>query len=245
MRFRDDEFTAAAVRAAADAEADSQRAANAARFFQAHPGGYGEGEEFIGLTVPVQRTIAKRFRGIGPEAVADLFTSSVHEHRLIAIFLLRYEFDHAGTDAERAEWIDLYLTALRSGRIDNWDLVDSSADPIFGVFLYGRGDHTPLLDFATAEDLWLRRVGIIGTFPFIRHGDPTPLLEIADIVVTDRRDLIQKAFGWMLREAGKRVDRAVLTDYLDQHAAQMGRTALRYAIEHLDPDQRAHYRSLR
>lgn len=240
-----DAHTAADVIAAAAAEADPERAANSARFFQTQPGGYGEGDEFIGLTVPVQRRIAKRFKGIGLDAVRDLLDSGVHEHRLIGLFLLRGEFDRARGAAERESWVGLYLDAVRRGRVNNWDLVDSSADPILGEHLHRLGDHQLLLDHAADPDLWRRRVGIIGTFAFIKHGDAQAILAVAPLVVDDRRDLIQKAFGWMLREMGKRVDATLLVRYLDDHAAEMGRTALSYAIERLSSESRAHYRSLR
>ncbi|MET9201228.1 DNA alkylation repair protein [Gordonia sp. NPDC003585] len=237
--------TAAAVMAAAAAQADPERAVNSARFFQAKPGGYGEGDEFIGLTVPLQRRIAKQFRGIGADAIVELLASPVHEHRLIALFCLRAEFDRAADDAARERWIELYLAAVDRGRVNNWDLVDSSADPILGEYLHARDDRKPLVELAAQQDLWRRRVGIIGTFAFIKHGDATATLAVAPLVIDDRRDLVQKAFGWMLREVGKRVDPATLSGYLEDHAAQMGRTALSYAIEHLPPERRTYYRSLR
>ncbi|GAB08385.1 hypothetical protein GOARA_011_00010, partial [Gordonia araii NBRC 100433] len=132
-----------------------------------------------------------------------------------------------------------------AGRVNNWDLVDSSARQILGEWCLSSGDFGELVSYARDESLWDRRVGIIGTHAYLWVGDPSATLAVAPIVVDDRRDLIQKAFGWMLREMGKRVSRESLTDYLDAHAPELGRTALSYAIEHLEPELRAHYRSLR
>jgi len=138
----------------------------------------------------------------------------------------------------------MYLEQVRAGRVNNWDLVDSSAEQIVGEWLVGQS-YSPLLELAADDDLWRRRVGIVGTFAFIRRGDAEPLLAVAPLVIEDRRDLIQKACGWMLREAGKRCGTEVLLGYLDGHAAAMGRTALSYATEHLDAEVRAKYRARR
>ncbi|UPW08192.1 DNA alkylation repair protein [Gordonia terrae] len=238
--------TAAQVRDAAAEVADPELALGQAAFFQARPGGYGEGDEFLGIRVPVQRKLAKGFRGIGPDQVVELLDSPVHEHRLIALFILRQEFDtelRGGGDGRG--WVDLYLDAVRRGRVNNWDLVDSSADPVLGEYCRRTGELDLILRHAGDDDLWRRRVGIIATFAPIKRGDATALLAVAPLVRDDRRDLIQKAFGWMLREVGKRVDEAVLLDYLDDNAARMGRTALSYALEHRTADERAHYRALR
>lgn len=236
------ESAADAVKAAVDAVADPDRAAVLARFFKTGPGEYGEGDVFVGVTVPELRRIARSFRGIDGESVRALLDSPVHEHRRIALTLLRTEFARA---ADGRPWVRLYLDALHGGRVDNWDLVDASADGILGEWLRQQGDHRPLVEMAGRQDLWVRRVGIVGTFAYTRHGDPAPLLEVAPLVVDDRRDLIQKALGWMLREMGKRIDERLLTDFLAEHAARMGRTALSYAVERLTPQERAHYRSLR
>ena len=238
--------TAAQVRDAAAEVADPELAIGQAAFFQARPGGYGEGDEFLGIRVPVQRKLAKGFRGIASDQVVDLLDSPIHEHRLIALFLLREEFERElrrGGDGKG--WVDLYLDAVRRGRVNNWDLVDSSADPVLGEYCWRSGELDLVLQHARDDDLWRRRVGVIATFAFIKHGDPAALLAVAPLVRDDRRGLIQKAFGWMLREVGKRVDESVLLGYLDDNAARMGRTALSYALEHRTPEERAHYRALR
>lgn len=228
---------------ALQAAGDPDRAKKSARFFKTGPGEYGEGDVFIGVSVPDQRKLARQFRGIGRDEVVRLLAGEVHEYRLTALILAGWEFAHAA-GAERRAWVDMYLEQVRAGRVNNWDLVDSSAEQILGEWLVGQ-DYSPLLELAAQDDLWRRRVGIIGTFAFTRRGDAQPLLAVAPLVIGDRRDLIQKAYGWMLREAGKRCGAEMLLDYLDEHAAAMGRTALSYATEHLDPAARAEYRARR
>jgi len=235
---------AAAVKAAIDALGDPDRAVSSAGFFKTGPGQYGEGDRFVGVTVPAQRRVARQFRGLDRDGVRTLLDSDVHEHRLTGLFLLRSGFEKAATAEDRQAWVDFYLQAVFDGRVNNWDLVDSSAEYILGASMVGH-DFDGLLDLVAEKDLWRRRVAIIATAAFIKNGDAAPILELAPRVLDDHRDLIQKAVGWMLREMGKRVDRALLLDFLETHAAQMGRTALSYATEHLEPDQRAHYRGLR
>ena len=230
------------VIAAVAAVADPERAASSASFFKTGPGDYGEGDVFVGVRVPQLRRMAKQFKGIDSSAVRELLASKVHEHRHIALVLLRNEFERS---SEPQTWVDLYLEAVRAGRVNNWDLVDCSADPILGEWLYRTGDHTLLGELVAEDDLWRRRVGIVGTFAFIKHGDPDAILAVAPLVLDDRRELIQKALGWMLREMGKRIDSSLLTDFLTDNAARMGRTALAYAIERMPPDQREHFRLLR
>ncbi|MCF8605343.1 DNA alkylation repair protein [Gordonia sp. HY442] len=222
---------------------DPDRAARSRSFFKTGPGEYGEGDEFVGIRVPELRKLAGRLRGLPAATITELLDSPLHEARLLALLTLTANF--VARDSDQAFWVAQYRGAVRAGRVNNWDLVDCSADPILGAYLLAAGDFSELLDWASAEDLWQRRVGIVGTAAFINAGRPDAILGVAPLVVGDRRDLIQKALGWMLREAGKRVDRAVLTDYLDGHAAQMGRTALSYAVEHLSPEERARYRAMR
>ena len=237
--------TVEAVERAIGDLADPQRAVSSARFFKTGPGEYGEGDRFVGVTVPQLRMVAKRFRGAGADVVWRLLDSEVHEHRLTALFLLRGEYERADDDTARRRWVDLYLQALSAGRVNNWDLVDTSADPVLGAWLVRTDEFGLLVELAEHDDLWTRRAGIVGTFAFLKCGVADATLAVVPVVIDDRRDLIQKATGWMLREMGKRVDRDLLTDYLHQHAAEMGRTALSYATEHLMPEERAHYRSLR
>lgn len=175
--------------AALDAAGDPDRATNSARFFKTGPGEYGEGDVFVGVSVPDQRKLARQFRGIGRDEVARLLASEVHEHRLSALILAIWEFEHA-KGAQRQAWVDTYLEQVRAGRVNNWDLVDSSAEQIVGEWLVGQ-DYSLLLELAVEDDLWRRRVGIIGTFAFTKRGDAQPLLAVAPLVIDDRRDLIQ------------------------------------------------------
>jgi len=131
------------------------------------------------------------------------------------------------------------MAGLAAGQVNNWDIVDSSAPYISGPQLAHA--RSLLFDLARSPDLWHRRVGILSAFCYLKQGDPTTTIELAEILLHDKHDLIQKAVGWQLREMGKHVDRQLLTQFLDTHAAVMPRTALRYAIEHLPPEQRAYY----
>lgn len=238
--------SASQIRAAVVALGDPERAASSAWFFKTGPGEYGEGDVFVGVPVPQLRKLARGFRGADIATCSALVADELHEVRLLALFLMVQGFaDRAQNSADRAQWVQCYRDAIAAGHVNNWDLVDSSARQILGQWCLDNGDHTELVAYARRESLWDRRVGIIGTHAYLWVGDPTATLAVAPLIVDDRRDLIQKAFGWMLREMGKRVSRESLTGYLDEHAAQMGRTALSYAVEHLAPDERKHYRALR
>jgi 3-methyladenine DNA glycosylase AlkD len=236
--------SAADVREALAEVADSADAVFLQRFFKTGPGEYGEGDVFIGVRVPATRAVVRRFRGLPPagldyDAIDELLDSPVHEHRLAGALLLvaRYPKD---PDAV----FERYLAAVRRGRINNWDLVDSSAEFIVGEHLRGR-DRSLLDDLAASGSLWERRVAVLATFPFIKHGDTATTFALAERLLTDREDLMHKAVGWMLREVGKRVSREQLTGFLDAHAAAMPRTMLSYATEHLEPAERARYRAMR
>ncbi|MCZ4555347.1 DNA alkylation repair protein [Rhodococcus maanshanensis] len=219
------------------------------RFFRTGPGEYGEGDVFIGVRVPATRTVAKRFADLPLAEVDALLDSEVHEHRLAALVILNGRFTRASgartrDEAERERIADFYLAAVLRGRVNNWDLVDTSAVTVLGGWLFDR-PRDLVHELGADPDLWRRRVALLTTFGFIRRGDATTTLELAPRLLEDRRDLTQKALGWMLREVGKRVDRQLLTGFLDEHAAAMGATALSYATEHLDADTRARYRRLR
>ncbi|MFD9546627.1 DNA alkylation repair protein [Nocardia salmonicida] len=241
--------TAAQVRKALADLANPTDAHNLQRFFKTGPGEYGEGDIFLGIRVPVTRKVAKQFATLPLSQIDELLDSPLHEERLAALFILNARFAEASKprvrdDKARAEMVDLYLAAVRRGRVNNWDLVDASAENIIGPWLLDK-DRALLFELADQDSLWERRVALLSTFAFIKAGDPSTTLELAAILRSDRRDLIQKALGWMLREVGKRVDQAALTDFLDENAPELGRTALSYATEHLEPEQRAAYRALR
>ena len=255
----------AGVRDALAALADPARAVASARFFKTGPGEYGEGDRFIGVTVPEVRAVAKRFAGLPLDGVAELLASPVHEHRLCALVVLVGRFDRASArrtrdDADRARIASFYLAVVRAGRVDNWDLVDASADRILGSWLLDPGSTDGAVgaaldrpgppgdvldELAASPRLWERRVAVMSTFAFLKAGDGEPTLLLAERLLDDPHDLIHKAVGWMLRELGKRVGRDELTGFLDAHAARMPRTMLSYATEHLDPAVRAQYRAMR
>lgn len=232
-------LTAEAVRADLAAVADPEDAAFLQRFFKTGPGEYGEGDVFIGVRVPAIRAVVKRHRGMPFAEIDRLVDSPVHEERLAALLLLVDAYRRAPEAT-----VERFLDAVRRGRVNNWDLVDSSAEHILGPWLLDR-DRSLLFELAASPSLWERRVAVLATFAFIKHGDASTTLELAERLLGDREDLMHKAVGWMLREVGKRVDRGLLLGFLDAHAARMPRTMLSYATEHFAPEQRARYRALR
>jgi 3-methyladenine DNA glycosylase AlkD len=232
-------ITAADLMAALSTAADPDKIPGLSRFFKTGPGEYGEGDQFLGLTVPATRRIARPFLGLPLDQVDILLDSPVHEHRFVGLLVLVARYPK-----EPATIADFYLAAVRRQRVNNWDLVDCSAEFILGEYLFDR-PRDLLFELAASDSMWERRVAMLSTFGFIKHGDASTSLEIATILSSDKQDLIQKAVGWMLREVGKRVDPALLISHLDDHAASLSRTSLSYATEHLTPEQRIHYRSLR
>lgn len=217
--------------------ADPVRAVGTAKFFKCGKGEYGEGDRFAGVTSPQMRVIIKKVWKDTPLAeVLKLLNSPVHEERSAALSIWVAKFAKADT-AQRKEIYDSYLA--NTARINNWDLVDISAEYIVGPWLEDK-PRKPLHALAKSKLIWERRIAIISTLHFIRLNDFKDTLAIAEILLGDREDLIHKATGWMLREVGKR-DVAVLRGFLDAHAVHMPRTALRYAIEKFDEDTRQFY----
>ena len=208
-----------------------------ARYFQARPGGYGEGDRFLGIAVPQQRQIAKRYAPATSLAdVEELLAGPWHEERLTALFVLVRRFERADDD-ERARIVELYLA--RRARVDNWDLVDASAPYLLGRWLLDRDDAV-LDDLAGSDSVWDRRIAVMATFAGIRAGRPEATLRIADRLLTDPEDLVQKAVGWMLREVGNR-DLARAEEFLGPRYSRMPRTMLRYAIERFPAERRRAY----
>jgi len=215
-----------------------ERAKNSVWFFKTGPGQYGEGDVFIGVTVPSLRKVARVYAQLSLANIETLLHSPEHEFRLLALYILVGQFQKAKSDEVRKTIYDLYLANTQW--INNWDLVDSSAGYIVGEFLKNR--HKKILTtLAHSKSLWERRIAIISTFAFIKDGDATDALKIAQILLHDPHDLIQKAVGWMLREVGKRCGEKVETTFLDEHYKTMPRTMLRYAIERLSERQRKRY----
>ena len=231
-------ISAAAVQKALRAESNPARGEGVARFFKCGPGEYGEGDVFIGVTVPVLRRIVRAYRDLPLPNVDALLQSSVHEERLAALLILVDQFERATDERRRTQIFSLYMKRLRF--INNWDLVDSSAAQIVGGWLEDKP--RKVLDrLARSRALWSRRVAIIATYYFIRQGDHRDAIRIATLLVNDDHDLIHKAVGWMLREVEKRASPRALDQFLRQHAAIMPRTMLRYAIERLPEADRRRY----
>lgn len=240
--------TAAQVRDALAAVADPAVAAQLQRYFKTGPGEYGEGDTFLGVRVPAVRAVVKAHAGMAPDQIDELLASPVHEHRLAGLLALNARFTRASAPRTRDETVrvacaEQYVAAVRAGRVDNWDLVDASAEVVLGGYLYDR-PRDLLFELAASPVLWERRAAVLTTFGFIQRGDASTTLQLAERLLDDPEDLIHKAVGWMLREVGKRVDRGLLLAFLDQHAGAMPRTMLSYAIEHLTAQQRAAYRAL-
>lgn len=221
-----------------------EKARNNAWFFKTGEGQYGHGDQFLGVTVPQQRKIAKDYyKDLSLESIEELLQSKWHEERLTAIFMLVLTFQK-GDNTKKDQVANLYLANTKY--INNWDLVDSSACYILGPWLEPSPYKMKLLTkLAKSHSLWERRIAMLTTFHYIKAGQPAEALEIAEILVDDSHDLIQKAVGWMLREIGKRVDPELLRDFLNRHAATMPRTALRYAIEKLSTSERQAYLNMR
>ncbi|NLC50935.1 MAG: DNA alkylation repair protein [Firmicutes bacterium] len=216
-------------------QADPKKAEFLPKFFKAQPGGYGEGDQFIGVKVPVQRKVAKRFyKTISLSELRILLRDPVHEYRLTALIILVNKFEKSKTEQERKAIVEFYLDNISF--VNNWDLVDSSADKILGAYLFDR-EKDILYEFAESESLWKQRVAIIATFYFIRREKYEDSLRIAKILLDHEHDLIHKAVGWMLREVGKR-DFEREFNFLKENYQSMPRVMLRYAIEKFKPDLR-------
>ena len=241
--------TAEAVQAALAEQANPKSIPTLQRYMKTGDGEYGEGDMFIGVRVPANRIVAKRFSTLPLLEVDHLLNSPIHEHRQAALFILVYRFLAASRpstrdDNLRGELSAFYLKALKRGRVNNWDLVDLSAEHLLGAYLEDRPRQL-LFDLASSSQLWERRAAVIATFAFIKRKDGSTTFELAKKLLKDPEPLIHKAVGWMLRETGKKINKKVLTSFLDQHAAQMPRIMLSYALEHLSIEQRTHYRKLK
>lgn len=216
--------------------ADPAKARILAGFFKTGKGEYGEGDRFLGLTVPVSRAIARRNEGLPLVDVKRLLVSPWHEERLIALLLLIHDFER-GDARTQHDTYRLYLA--HTDRINNWDLVDLSAHRIVGAYLVRR-DRTILRRLARSRSLWERRIAVVSTFRFIADRDPGDSLALAAMLLDDPEDLMHKAVGWMLREVGKKDIRA-LERFLVRHGRRMPRTMLRYAIERFPERRRKEY----
>ena len=228
---------AANAKKALAALAVPKHASDLERFFKTGPGEYGEGDVFIGVTVPQSRSVAKQFYSMPLIELQKLAKSKIHQERFVAQLILLNYFEKAKEQKGRKEYFDIWMSWLYAGYVNNWDLVDVVGFR-FGTFLHDQTNHMKLLNqLAKSKVLWERRTAMIFAGSFIRAGQYTPTLVIADKLIDDEHDLIHKAVGWMLREVGKR-DVSLLRQFLSDYAATMPRTALRYAIEKLPESER-------
>ncbi|MBI2103683.1 DNA alkylation repair protein [Candidatus Woesebacteria bacterium] len=207
------------------------------RFFKTGKGEYAEGDKFLGLYTGETRKVAKKYKDLPLSSIKLLLGSVYHEERICAVMIMNMQFVK-GAEREKAKVYQFYLDNIAG--INNWDLVDGSADPIMGAYLYNQDDKSILYEFVKSKALWKRRIAIMATYYFIKKGKFEDTLKIAEILISDKTDLIQKAVGWMLREVGNR-DRKVEEKFLRKHYKNMGRTCLRYAIEKFPEDLRKKY----
>jgi len=213
-----------------------EHAAVSQRFFKTGPGEYGEGDLFIGIRVPVLRKLAAEFKELPVSESKILLRSPIHEERMLAILIFVRNFKK-GDDKAQKDIYDLYLKSTEY--INNWDLVDVSAEHIVGAYLMNKGKR-PLYRLAKSTNLWERRIAIMATFHFVKRHEFSETLKISNMLLADRHDLIHKATGWMLREIGKRDLKAEET-FLKEHYKKMPRTMLRYAIEKFTEKKRQLY----
>jgi 3-methyladenine DNA glycosylase AlkD len=215
-----------------------QRAKISAGFFKTGKGEYGEGDVFLGITVPEQRKVAMKFLDLNPSDISRLLNSKIHEHRFTALEILVIQYEKEKDRKKKEKIKDFYLKNLKF--VNNWDLVDTSAPYILGDFLIEEKDRSVLYKLASSKVLWYRRVAVVSTFAFIKQEDFRDIINICEKLIDDKEDLIQKACGWMLREVGKK-DVYILKNFLNKFDQKMSRTTLRYAIERFDKKERQKY----
>ena len=229
-------LTAASVRKALREFRNEEKATFYPRFFKTGKGEYGEGDKFIGVIVPDQRRVAKRFRELPLPEITKLLNDPYHECRLTGVLILVSQYERAD-DTGRGKWVEFYLANL--DRVNNWDLVDASAHKILGDWLLDK-PRKILFTLADSGHLWRQRVSVIACLTLIKHGEFNEIKRLAKLFLNHEHDLMHKATGWMLREMGKMEERELI-EFLDQFAGKMPRTMLRYAIERLPQDVRRDY----
>jgi 3-methyladenine DNA glycosylase AlkD len=209
-------------------------------YFKTAAGQYGEGDVFLGVRVPVTRKIAAKYRAMPLTEVEKLLESPIHEHRLAAVIIMTEKAKRANPAQYKALY-NLYLK--RTDCLNNWDIVDLSCRDIIGGYLIDK-PRDPLYKLAQSQNMWERRIAMVSTWQFIRARDLDDTFKIAAMLLNDKQDLIHKAVGWMLRSAGQR-DLAALKHFLNQYAASMPRTALRYSLERMHPEDKRYYMNLK
>ena len=219
-----------------DGIANPEKAKILSRFFKTGKGEYGEGDVFLGIVVPEQRKIARKYKQMPMEDIRELIRSKIHEHRLTALFILIYQY---GKGNDKDKIFNFYLDNIKY--VNSWDLVDLSAPNIVGDYIVSHPEKKcTIYSLVKSKNLWERRVSVLSTFAFIKRNDFSDALKIAEFLLGDEHDLIHKAVGWMLREVGKR-DQKIEEKFLDKFYKIMPRTMLRYAIERFDEKKRKMY----
>jgi 3-methyladenine DNA glycosylase AlkD len=206
-------------------------------FFKTEKGEYGYGDIFIGIKMPVLRELAKKYIDLGFTDVKKLIKSKIHEERLVALLILVYKYKKTKDESVKNKIYEIYTNSFKY--INNWDLVDVTCPHIVGVHLMDK-DRTILYTWAKSDHLWTKRIAMLANWWFVRKGDLSEVFKISKILLKDEHDLIHKAVGWMLREAGKK-DMKALEDFLKKHYKTMPRTMLRYAIEKFPETKRKRY----
>jgi 3-methyladenine DNA glycosylase AlkD len=217
--------------------AKPNKARDLQRFFKTGPGEYAEGDVFLGVVVPQNRRIAKKYSDLSLSEIKKLIDSDFHEVRFCGLLILVSQFEHAKTRTLQKRYFDFYLRQLKAGQINNWDLIDVTGVRMGRYLVDEKSALLTLKKLARSKNLWQRRMAVIFTFAFQKVGDPYPTLTMADLLLKDEHDLIHKAVGWALREMGKK-DGPLLRNYLKVNAHKMPRTMLRYSIEKFSKTER-------
>jgi 3-methyladenine DNA glycosylase AlkD len=222
--------------------AKPNKARDLQRFFKTGAGEYAEGDVFLGVVVPQNRRIAKKYSDLSLSEIKKLIDSDFHEVRFCGLLILVGQFERAKTRTLQKRYFDFYLRQLKAGQINNWDLIDVTGVRMGRYLVDEKSALLTLKKLARSKNLWQRRMAVIFTFAFQKVGDPYPTLTMADLLLKDEHDLIHKAVGWALREMGKK-DGPLLRNYLKVNAHKMPRTMLRYSIEKFSPSERKRWLS--
>lgn len=219
--------------------ADNDKATHLMRFFKTGAGQYGEGDLFLGINVPVTRSLAKKhYQSLSLEDIQSLIKNPYHEIRLFALLVMVFVYEKSSDEKVRTDIFDLYLKNVNY--INNWDLVDLSAPKIIGRHVFNKKTNSPIYKLADSNHLWSERISVVSQYYLLKRNQFSMLLELSEKFLSHNHDLMHKAVGWMLREMGK-VDEKPLYEFLDNHYKSMPRTMLRYSLEKLPQDKRAHY----
>jgi 3-methyladenine DNA glycosylase AlkD len=222
--------------------ASSKKSKDLQWFFKTGPGQYAEGDVFLGVMVPQNRKIAKKYADLPLLEIKKLTESDFHEVRFCGLLILVSQFEKAKTKEIRKRLFNFYMKQLKAGFINNWDLIDVTGVRMGSYLTTEKSALKTLKELAISKNLWERRMSVIFTFSFQKIGDPYPTLEMAEILLNDDHDLIHKAVGWALREVGK-MDGPLLRNYLKENVSEMPRTMLRYSIEKFSPTERKRWLS--